>query len=281
MLISSGMPETSADSLLDALRAGKTEQANNHLESLLDEVIENQKKVPGPLRTRLIDLGMGVVGGVAAGYLKDLIDDYRKPLDVLAPPSAPTVLHCTQKYRIFAEWKGAKLDAKTKATLPHLIDTLLKCAKRRSNHDIGAAVFLDGAAMCFDAQGKHARAERLRRQALEIVGWARGPRDESTAAACSNLALCLFAQNKFLEAKECFVRSFQIAIELDEKNLTRNAIILDMTQYAIAVDHRSLPPELKNILPDIQEIANYYLYLKILFLYIFAAVDLCQMILEK
>jgi tetratricopeptide (TPR) repeat protein len=205
LLIKAGLTQDEADALLNYVKEEfvkgsirDAEDIKRHIQTLLVETQETKiaiKRTPGRAES--------IFWAIVANILYDWI---KSKFDAFVQNTSPNL---ADEEVVQVEWDGGW----------HLEPISIDKSSRKlfSNHlptggrlNSKACVFYDAIGMIDDLSKAHKRAEVARRRAVITSRRVHGRNHESTAAALSNLALCLSAQNRLPDAARHYAESLKI-----------------------------------------------------------------------
>jgi tetratricopeptide (TPR) repeat protein len=269
LLIKTGLTEDEADKLIERIAADAAATGTRDNSQRL-AIIEQELAKLASIKTGRISstVVIGAISGVAGNYLTRGIDWAVGNLPTLKPTESLPNQSGIELIR--AEWAGCRLQGEP----PELRWLLTRAMKVHEERDGSinplTALYLDAIGMVMDWQGDHRQAEQVRRQAVKISRKVNGPTHESTAAALSNLGLCLHARGKEIDSAKCFIRAATIL----QGNPTPDQISLAAVIYNIYDCWRNspkfvptwskLPPEFKKAIPELQKFGQGMAALKLL-----------------
>ncbi len=279
LLIKTGLREAEADQLIERIAAeasayGVTDESERL--AFIEHELDKLKSVKSGRLSR--DLIIGTIGGVVGNYVTREIDKIVIHPEPPSPPISPPVNHRAIP-TIRAEWAGCNPDV-----IPdfrgHWTWALKVHERRGGPVNLMAAFYYDGISMLMDLHGDHRQAEPIRRQVVKISQKLNGATHESTAAALSNLGLCLHARGKEVENARYLVRSLRILLEYPTTNqLSISAVIYNIYYFwgnNPHFLHAKISPEFRRSLPEFKKFGQGMMALKALLIALSSLLDLLQ-----
>ncbi|HQT84959.1 MULTISPECIES: tetratricopeptide repeat protein [Acidiphilium] len=232
-----------------------TDDLQKNVEIILSDIhdIKNIVKA-APSRSENVLLGIGI------GLITNILYDWIKPEYKILEKLLPAERH--EEDVVQVEWHRGWYYGSLIID-NNIRQSFLDIQKLGGIRNPKACVFYDAVGMIDDLSKAHRRAEAYRRSAVELSRRVHGRNHESTAAAMSNLGLCMFAQGRISNSEDLYIKSLKILRNcVGDNNIQTAGVVYNLYANLYKQGRTQgmrLPSEFKKIIPTLPEAAHHIL----------------------